>query len=95
LSTRSEDFRVRWAKRNVRLHHVGTKRFHHPAVGDLTLDWVAMPLPADPGLYLTVYCPEPASPSADAISLLASWAATHLDTQSTKTDGETIHHLGT
>ncbi|WP_342775044.1 hypothetical protein [Nonomuraea diastatica] len=30
LSTRSDDFRARWAAHNVRLHHAGTKAFHHP-----------------------------------------------------------------
>jgi transcriptional regulator with XRE-family HTH domain len=76
LSTRSEEFRVRWAKHNVRLHHTGTKRFHHPVVGDLEVGYETMPLPADPGLVLTIYSPEPAGPSADAMSLLATWADT-------------------
>ena len=76
LSTRSEEFRVRWAKHNVRLHRTGTKRFHHPVVGDLEVGYETLPLPADPGLALTVYSPEPATPSADAMSLLASWTAT-------------------
>jgi transcriptional regulator with XRE-family HTH domain len=76
LSTRSEEFRVRWAKHNVRLHRTGTKRFHHPVVGDLDVGYETLPLPADPGLALTVYSPEPATPSADALSLLASWTAT-------------------
>jgi hypothetical protein len=35
-----------------------------------------MELPADPGLTMHVYSAEPASPSADALDLLASWAAT-------------------
>jgi len=35
-----------------------------------------MELPADPGLTLNVYTAEPGSPSADALGLLASWAAT-------------------
>ncbi len=78
LSTRSEEFRVRWAKHNVRLHHTGTKRFHHPVVGDLEVGYETMPLPADPGLVLTLYSPEPASPSGDALALLASWSATNL-----------------
>jgi hypothetical protein len=30
LSTRSEEFRSRWAARNVRLHRSGTKHFRHP-----------------------------------------------------------------
>jgi transcriptional regulator with XRE-family HTH domain len=76
LSTRSEEFRVRWAKHNVRLHRTGTKCFHHPVVGDLEVGYETLPLPADPGLALTVYSPEPATPSADAMSLLASWTAT-------------------
>ena len=76
LSTRSDEFRVRWAKHNVRLHCTGTKRFHHPVVGDLDVDYETLPLPADPGLVLTVYSVEPATPSADALSLLANWTAT-------------------
>jgi hypothetical protein len=76
LSTRSEEFRVRWARHNVRLHFTGVKRFHHPVVGDLEVGYETMPLPADPGLVLTLYSPEPASPSADALALLASWSTT-------------------
>ncbi|GEM31498.1 transcriptional regulator [Nocardia neocaledoniensis NBRC 108232] len=90
LSTRSEEFRVRWAKHNVRLHYTGTKHFHHPVVGDLEVAYETMPLPAEPGLVLTFYSPEPASPSADALSLLASWSATNLTApapqQSARTD---------
>lgn len=89
LSTRSEEFRVRWAKHNVRLHHTGTKRFHHPVVGDIEVDYETMPMPADPGLVLTVYSPQPGSPSADALTLLASWAATNLG------DTADIHESGT
>jgi transcriptional regulator with XRE-family HTH domain len=37
LSTRSEEFRVRWASHDVRFHRSGTKRLQHPLVGDLTL----------------------------------------------------------
>lgn len=77
LSTRSDEFRVRWAKHNVRLHYTGTKSFHHPVVGDIEVTYETMPLPADPGLVLTIYSPEPATPSADAMTLLATWAATN------------------
>jgi transcriptional regulator with XRE-family HTH domain len=76
LATRSEPFRTRWAAHNVRLHHTGVKHFHHPVVGPLTLGYEAMPLPADPGLTMTAYHAEPATPSQDALRLLASWAAT-------------------
>jgi transcription regulator MmyB-like protein len=78
LSTRSDEFRVRWAKHNVRLHYTGSKTFHHPVVGDITVTYETMPLPADPGLVLTIYSPEPGTPSADAMTLLATWATTNL-----------------
>jgi transcriptional regulator with XRE-family HTH domain len=76
LSTRSEDFRVRWASHNVRHHQTGVKRIHHPFVGELELTYEGMELTADPGLTLFTYTAEPASPSEDGLKLLASWAAT-------------------
>lgn len=66
----------------------GTKTFHHPVVGELTVGYETMPLPADPGLVLTVYSPEPASPSADAHTLLASWAATNAPDPGTESTTE-------
>ena len=75
LSTRSEQFRVRWAAHNVRIHTTGVKRFHHPVVGDLELPFESFPL-ADPSQSLLTYTAEPGSPSQDALNLLASWAAT-------------------
>jgi hypothetical protein len=77
LSTRSDDFRVRWAAHDVRLHHTGAKLFHHPAVGDLMLGFEAMDLNADDGLTLTAYTAEPGSPSADALRLLSTWFASN------------------
>jgi transcriptional regulator with XRE-family HTH domain len=77
LSTRSDDFRSRWATHNVRQHFSGRKHFHHPIVGELHLLFEAMELSADTGLSLYIYSPEPGTPSDDAIRLLASWAATN------------------
>jgi MmyB-like transcription regulator ligand binding domain len=48
----------------------------HPIVGDLELTFEAMDLSADDGLTMLVYGAEPGSPTADALNLLASWAAT-------------------
>ncbi len=76
LSTRSQEFRTRWAGHNVRHHHTGRKQLHHPVVGDLHLTYEVLALPADPGLSLVVYSAEPGSPSQDGLKLLASWAAT-------------------
>lgn len=79
LSTRSEEFRVHWAAHNVKLHRTGVKRFHHPVVGELTLDFESLDLPGDPGQKLLVYSAEPVSPSHQALHLLASWASTPQD----------------
>jgi transcriptional regulator with XRE-family HTH domain len=76
LSTRSDDFRRRWAAHNVRIHTTGVKHFHHPVVGDLDLPFESLPLPADPSQSLLIYTAEPGSPTEDALRLLASWAAT-------------------
>jgi transcriptional regulator with XRE-family HTH domain len=76
LSTRSEEFRGRWAAHDVRIHTTGVKRFHHPVVGDLELAFESFPLAADPTQSLLTYTAEPGSPSQDALNLLASWAAT-------------------
>lgn len=76
LSTRSEEFRTRWGAHDVRHHGTGTKRFHHHAVGDLTLAYEGLEMAAEPGLTLTVYAAEPGSPSEEGLRLLASWTAT-------------------
>lgn len=76
LSTRSEEFRVRWARHDVRYHRTGRKRVHHPIVGDLDLAFEALELPGEPGLRINVYTADPGTPSEDALKMLASWAAT-------------------
>ena len=81
LSTRSDEFRRRWGAHNVRTHGTGTKHFHHHVVGDLTLAYESLDLRAEPGLTMTIYAAEPGSPTAHALALLASWAATQQPTQ--------------
>jgi transcriptional regulator with XRE-family HTH domain len=76
LSTRSEEFRRRWAAHNVRIHTTGVKLLHHPVVGDLDLSFDSFPLAGDSGQSLLTYTAEPGSPSQDGLNLLASWTAT-------------------
>jgi transcriptional regulator with XRE-family HTH domain len=83
LSTRSDAFRTLWAAHDVHRHDTGIKRFHHPVVGELTVTYESLELVADPGLTMFVYTAEPGSRSAEALGLLASWAAT--------LDEETLH----
>jgi transcriptional regulator with XRE-family HTH domain len=88
LSTRSEEFRGRWAAHHVRIHTTGVKRFHHPVVGDLELAFESFPLAADPGQSLLTYTAKPGSPSQDALRLLASWAATTDDIEQPASTGD-------
>lgn len=73
LSTRSDEFRTWWAAHNVKIHTTATKTFHHSGAGELELTGEALLLPGDDGLTIITYTVEPNSPSAEALSFLASW----------------------
>jgi transcriptional regulator with XRE-family HTH domain len=88
LSTRSEIFRTWWAAHNVRFHRTGIKRLHHPVVGDLSLTYEALDLAADAGLRISAYTAEPGSASEDGLNLLASWAATLDQAETSQAAGE-------
>ncbi len=75
LSTRSDEFRVRWGAHNVRFHRSGVKQMHHPLVGDLELNFEAMELTADPGLLMNIYSAEPGTKSEESLRILGSWSA--------------------
>jgi transcriptional regulator with XRE-family HTH domain len=89
LSTRSELFRQRWASHDVHLHRSGRKRLRHPVVGQLDLDFESVELASEPGLYLNVYTAAAGTPTADALKLLASWAASQEDLPSEVTEART------
>lgn len=76
LSTRSDDFRVRWAAHNVRRHSAGEKHFLHPTIGQLDLQYEALELTGEADLQLMVYTAAPGSPTHDALQLLGSLQAT-------------------
>jgi transcriptional regulator with XRE-family HTH domain len=73
LSTRSADFRARWARHEVRRHSSGRKSIMHPVVGRLDLAYDDFTLPGDPHTSITTYTADPGSPTADALAVLASW----------------------
>jgi transcriptional regulator with XRE-family HTH domain len=77
LSTRSEEFRRRWAEHNVRRHASGSKRMRHPVIGEIELNYQSFELPGEPGLRLNVFTAEPGSRNQEALRFLASWADTH------------------
>lgn len=74
LVTRSDAFRHRWAKHDVRHHRAGLKRIHHPVVGDLELSYEAMEFPANPDWFMFAFTAEPGSPTEERLKLLGSVA---------------------
>ncbi|PYY34434.1 MULTISPECIES: helix-turn-helix transcriptional regulator [unclassified Curtobacterium] len=78
LATRSADFRVRWAARNVHEHQSGIKHVNHDLVGEIELSYETLALPGHPGLMLYVNAAAAGSPAADALRLLAAWSAPQL-----------------
>ncbi len=76
LVTRSDTFRHRWARHDVRHHRAGLKHLRHPVVGDLELSYEAMELPAHPDWFMFAYTAEPGSPTEERLRLLGSLAAT-------------------
>jgi transcriptional regulator with XRE-family HTH domain len=83
LSTRSADFTTRWAKHNVRRHSRGRKTVNHPAVGRMDLAYDDFALPGDPHVTITTYTADPGTPSADGLTLLATWADTQKQPETT------------
>ncbi|MDX6316291.1 MAG: hypothetical protein QOF44_5755 [Streptomyces sp.] len=75
LSLRDRDFRRWWADHDVLLRTHGAKRYHHPVVGDLVLDYEALTPTGDPDQTLGLHTAEPGSPSEQALRLLASWTS--------------------
>jgi transcriptional regulator with XRE-family HTH domain len=70
LSVKSAAFRRWWAEHDVRERTHGTKRYRHPIVGDITVSYEALHLPADPDLTLMLYTVEAGSPSEEALQRL-------------------------
>lgn len=76
LAVKSEEFRRWWADHNVRERTHGIKRYHHPLVGDLTVNYESVAVLGDPDQTLCIYTAEPGSPSETALLLLANWTGT-------------------
>ncbi|WP_370666350.1 helix-turn-helix transcriptional regulator [Streptomyces sp. IBSBF 2507] len=89
LSTRSDTFRRLWGGHDVHVFREGNKRFRHPAVGDLDLDYERLDLPDDSGLSVVVYSAPAGSASGDGLKLLASWAADTHQEDAAGTDAQT------
>ncbi|MEU6355416.1 helix-turn-helix transcriptional regulator [Streptomyces sp. NPDC047072] len=76
LATLSPEFAKGWDAHDVEYYRSGRQRFHHPAVGDLDLDYDALEIPADPGLTIVTYTLASTSPYAPAFRALRHHTAT-------------------
>ncbi|NJP65180.1 hypothetical protein HCJ92_02490 [Streptomyces sp. ventii] len=85
LSTLSTTFRTVWASHDVRIHHDGTKKLHHPEAGRLELIYQSLTLPLHhrDGDGMTLYTAAPGSAAEDQLRLLGIWTAAPADHKST------------
>ncbi|MFG2827724.1 helix-turn-helix transcriptional regulator [Streptomyces sp. NPDC048434] len=72
LSMKSTEFSSLWSRHAVHNCTFGTKRFHHPLVGDLELDFEMMQTPDGSGQGVLMYTAAQGSPSEAALRLLAA-----------------------
>lgn len=76
LTLNSPEFPLWWSQHKVLDRTWGHKRFLHPIVGPLEIDYEALKLPGDPDQTLFIYrTPDGDIRSAEALKLLASWYA--------------------
>jgi hypothetical protein len=75
LSTRSDEFRVRWAAHNVRFHRTGRQAPAPPDRRRASAQLRDDDDRCDDGLSMALYATEPGSASQQAPDLLASWTA--------------------
>lgn len=85
LQAESETFRRLWALPTVCGKTHGAKRFSHPAVGTMTLQYQALDVPGEPGQQVIIYDVEPGSASAETFELLKIHA--HLEQTPTSAPG--------
>ncbi|MFE4756772.1 helix-turn-helix transcriptional regulator [Streptomyces mirabilis] len=71
LAVRSEEFRSLWARHDIRQRTHGTKRFRHPLVGELTVNYQTFVPSGDIDQVLHIYSTAPGSLSETALRLLA------------------------
>jgi transcriptional regulator with XRE-family HTH domain len=71
LSTKSKLFARLWARHDVREKSHGIKRFRHPLVGELDLQYETLALPGDRRQTLVTYTAAADSPSESALRMLA------------------------
>ena len=78
LSLKSEHFTRWWNSREVKDKASGTKRFKHPSVGELELQYETLYPGATDDQALVIYTAEPQTPSHTALQLLSTLTAPNI-----------------
>lgn len=73
LAVQSEEFRQWWAEQRVVERTAGTKRFNHPMVGELDVDFEALDVAGESDQTLFIYTTRPGSESERRMRVLAGW----------------------
>jgi transcriptional regulator with XRE-family HTH domain len=74
LTSRSAEFRTRWADHDIVHHRAGDMRLNHPTVGELDLPYERLDVPRDPDLSLFIHLVEPGSTTAERLAALVDAA---------------------
>ncbi|WP_424217507.1 helix-turn-helix domain-containing protein (plasmid) [Streptomyces sp. BI20] len=75
LAARSAEFTEMWSGHVVGDKTHGTRRLHHPAVGEMSLSFESLRLPDSPDQCIVLYHAEPASPAENALRVLLAGPA--------------------
>lgn len=75
LSVADEHFRTWWAEHRVAHQDFGSKRIHHPVVGDLALDWDTFRYAGAPEQQLVLWSAESGTVTAERLAELSSLSA--------------------
>lgn len=70
LVMKSEEFAGLWSRYDVRPRTAGEKKFQHPVVGRMNLEYESLQLTGTDGQRIVVYLAEPGTPDHDAMVLL-------------------------
>lgn len=94
LSIGSRRFSELWAAAKVSVRGHGPLRFHHPAVGPITLHQERFTLPDGSGQELITLAPGPDSSDQDALRLLAGLGVRGTDQPGPSTNARTSSSAG-
>ncbi|PSL03107.1 Xre family transcriptional regulator [Haloactinopolyspora alba] len=75
LTVGSAEFVSYWTEHQLSGPGAFTKRVHHDAVGEFELSYQSLVIPQEADQYVALYTPQPGSPSAERLALLAARTA--------------------